>query len=75
VDPAPLCGNLFDCDGKFMKESEYQTYLLGRQLGWAKNMDDLEKAWRKASKNGVVADEWATNLYHSKKRQFGRDEN
>jgi hypothetical protein len=27
----------FACEEKFMKNDEYQTYLLGRKLGWAKS--------------------------------------
>lgn len=53
-----------------MKEEEYQVYLLGRRLGWAKNMDELDQAMKKAVKKGVQPDDWAKKLYAEKKTQY-----
>ncbi len=68
---APLCGEAADCDGLMMTDKQYRTYLLGRQLGWAKTADELEKTWSKAARKGVEVDSFARDLYERRMRQLG----
>ena len=49
----------------FMSEDQYQTYWMKRNLGWARSIKDLEKAW-----DPKKADEEAVAQYERKKKEL-----
>lgn len=53
-----------------MSDQAYNTYLLGRQVGWAKSLDELESVWEKGKKKGIVVDEWTEKAFQEKRSKL-----
>ena len=70
-----LCGDVMDCEQHFMNADEYQTFLLGRKLGWAKTESEMTAEYEKAKSKGVFIDDYSKRLYEKKRRQFQEQNN